>query len=65
MRDARQHYLLEISRNLFETFGLLGRASGESRFDIARLDLREDRVSINMFQVIDYPVNGVISGFSE
>jgi hypothetical protein len=60
VRDAREDHPLEVAEDLLERLPLLRGALGQRRADLARLDPREHRVALAVFQVIRDPLDETV-----
>ena len=59
--DPRHDELIQIGENLVERFSLLRRLFGQRFGHLSWFDSREDRPLLDTSQIIDHPVDGLMT----
>ena len=61
VRQAGHEHALEVGHDGVERFAVFRRAGGQRRGDVAGLDAGEDRISLDVFEVVGDPVDELVA----
>ena len=61
VRQARDEHALEVGHDGVERFAVFRRGAGSAARDVARLDARQDRIPLGVFEVVGNPVDELVT----